>query len=412
MMDWPQVELDQLADIRGGATPSRSNTSFWNGDIPWVTPTDLPKPGEGVVDVENTADTITGEALASCSASLMPPGTVLFSTRASIGKIGIAAVPLSTNQGFANLIPLPCLESRYLAWCLHFYAGRIASLAGSTTFKEVPKSALKRFRIPLPPLSKQRRIVAILDQADRLRRLRVEANAKAERILSALFIRRFGEPSSNTMGWPVRPLGEVGDLDRGRSRHRPRNDPKLLGGPYPLVQTAEVANSGGRIREYSQTYSEFGLAQSRIWPAGTLCITIAANIARTGVLEFSACFPDSVVGFVPGPNITTEYVQFFLFHVRRLLERDAPQVAQKNINLKVLKSLMIPLPPMEFQRQFSTHVGLQYNCCSRQATGQIVLNQLFTSTMARVFSGNLPLCQRKIQRSQKTSRNLFGRPIS
>ncbi|MGH3090658.1 MAG: restriction endonuclease subunit S, partial [Rubrobacteraceae bacterium] len=132
------VELDRAAEIRGGATPRRDNPDYWGGDVPWLTPTDLPPVGAGVIEVGATAEAITEDGLASCSASLLPPGTVLFSSRATIGKIGIAVVPLATNQGFANLIPRLGVESRYLAWCLHFHADRIAGLAGTTTFKEVP----------------------------------------------------------------------------------------------------------------------------------------------------------------------------------------------------------------------------------------------------------------------------------
>ena len=202
VIEWPMVELDHAAEIRGGATPRRDNPDYWGGNVPWLTPTDLPPVGAGITDVETTADAITDDGRASCSASLLPPGAVLFSSRATIGKIGIAVVPLATNQGFANLIPRPGVESHYLAWCLHCHADRIAGLAGTTTFKEVPKSALKRFRIPLPAPSEQRRIVEILDQADRLRSLRAEADAKANSILPALFIQMFGDPVRNPMKWP------------------------------------------------------------------------------------------------------------------------------------------------------------------------------------------------------------------
>ena len=99
-------------------------------------------------------------------------------------------------------------------------------------------------------------------------------------------------------GWTLCSLPQIGELNRGKSKHRPRNDSRLLGGPYPFIQTADVKRSAGLIREHSQTYSEFGLAQSRLWPTGTLCITIAANIAATGILAYPACFPDSVVGFI------------------------------------------------------------------------------------------------------------------
>jgi len=147
-------------------------------------------------------------------------------------------------------------------------------------------------------------------------------------------------------GWCWATLPQLGELNRGKSKHRPRNDPRLLGGPYPFIQTGDVRHSDGFISTHEATYSEFGLAQSRLWPAGTLCITIAANIAETGILSMPACFPDSVVGFLNESMPTlTRFVEFFLRTAKRELERYAPATAQKNINLQVLSSLAIPLPP-------------------------------------------------------------------
>ena len=148
-------------------------------------------------------------------------------------------------------------------------------------------------------------------------------------------------------------FGTVGQLDRGKSKHRPRNDPILLGGKHPLIQTGDVANSGGYITTYKATYSDIGLSQSRKWPAGTLCITIAANIANTGILEFDACFPDSVVGFKPYEFVTVEYVQAWLGFLQKIIEDAAPESAQKNINLEILRNLQIPLPHVEQQKKFS-----------------------------------------------------------
>lgn len=95
-----------------------------------------------------------------------------------------------------------------------------------------------------------------------------------------MFVEMFGDPVTNPMDWPIRYLGNLGELDRGVSKHRPRNEPSLLNGPYPLIQTGDVANCDGYIRKYTSTYSEEGLRQSRLWPQGTLCITIAANIGK------------------------------------------------------------------------------------------------------------------------------------
>jgi type I restriction enzyme S subunit len=153
-------------------------------------------------------------------------------------------------------------------------------------------------------------------------------------------------------GWSWVTMPQLGELNRGKSKHRPRDDARLYGGPYPFVQTGEIRKSGGTIREYTQTYSESGLQQSRLWPKGTLCITIAANIAETGILKFESCFPDSVVGFVhTGDLATTRYVEFFIRTAKEKLSQFAPATAQKNINLDVLQKVAIPFPPLAEQKR-------------------------------------------------------------
>lgn len=211
--------------------------------------------------------------------------------------------------------------------------------------------ALEKLEIALPDVEEQKRIAAIFDKADSLRRKRQQAIRLADDLLRAVFLDLFGDPVTNPKGWPVKKLAEVGALDRGVSKHRPRNDPSLLGGKHPLIQTGEVSNCDGYIRSHTATYSDKGLAQSKLWPAGTLCITIAANIAKTGILMFDACFPDSVVGFSANNSATVEYVRFWLSFLQKTLEENAPESAQKNINLAILRDLSVPLPPLgELQR--------------------------------------------------------------
>jgi len=159
-------------------------------------------------------------------------------------------------------------------------------------------------------------------------------------------------------GWRLVRLRDIGQVDRGRSRHRPRYAEHLYGGVYPFIQTGDIKASGGRITTYTQTYSEAGLAQSRLWAAGTLCITIAANIAETGILAFSACFPDSVIGFIADETKCDIYFVEYMFRfLKRQLQFEATGSVQDNINLATLDRLYFPIPPIEEQRAIAHILG-------------------------------------------------------
>ncbi len=156
------------------------------------------------------------------------------------------------------------------------------------------------------------------------------------------------------MSWEKKTLDQLGSVSRGKSKHRPRNDPKLFGGRYPFIQTADVKNANFYITEYSDTYNETGLAQSKLWDVGTLCITIAANIADTGILGIPACFPDSVMGFIPYDGISDVRFVKYCFD---MLQRDCKQIsqgtAQDNLSWQKLSTIEFPAPPFEIQRRIA-----------------------------------------------------------
>ncbi len=153
--------------------------------------------------------------------------------------------------------------------------------------------------------------------------------------------------------WEEKKLQDVSvEFGRGKSKHRPRNDPKLYGGKYPFVQTGDVRNSNHNITTYSQTYNETGLAQSKLWIKGTICITIAANIAETGILGFDACFPDSVIGIVVDERQTSNtYVEFLLQAMKARIQAKGKGSAQGNINLGTFQNEYFPFPPLPEQKR-------------------------------------------------------------
>jgi len=159
--------------------------------------------------------------------------------------------------------------------------------------------------------------------------------------------------------WTWVRLSDVGEVSRGHSKHRPRNDRILYdNGTYPLIQTGDVARSNGRITKCSTYYNDRGLEQSRMWPKGTLCLTIAANIGDVGILEFDSCFPDSVVGFNSfKPIENNEYFLYLLMAYKTILDKKATKSAQKNINLEKISSLTYPLPPLAEQKRIVDRVN-------------------------------------------------------
>ena len=210
---------------------------------------------------------------------------------------------------------------------------------------------------------------------------------------------KYKEPAApETVGLPELPEGwvwvalpQLGEIGRGKSKHRPRDDAKLYGGTYPFIQTGDVRKSDGSIRDYNQTYSDFGLQQSRLWPNGTLCITIAANIAETGILALPACFPDSVVGFVSDEPMLTRFVEVFIRTIREKLEQFAPATAQKNINLATLENIMAPLPPLAEQRRIVAEVDRRLSIV-REVEAEVDANlkraqTLRQAVLARAFTG-------------------------
>jgi type I restriction enzyme S subunit len=150
-------------------------------------------------------------------------------------------------------------------------------------------------------------------------------------------------------------LNQLGAVSRGRSRHRPRDAAFLYGGPYPFVQTGDVKRAGLYLRDYEQTYSEAGLAQSKLWPAGTLCITIAANIADTAILDIDACFPDSVIGFTAdSTKADPRFVKYLFDAVLKMRFRAFTQgAAQDNLSQEKLLSIKFRVPEIQVQERIA-----------------------------------------------------------
>ena len=236
--------------------------------------------------------------------------------------------------------------TKYLYYCLENMQEEIHATKKGGGVPHVHISSIENFKIPVPPLPVQEEIVRILDTftelTAELTKRRQQYQCYRDKLLTF-------DTVDTAIKWMT--LDEVALVfGRGKSKHRPRNDSRLYGGNIPFIQTGDIKNASHIIHEYQQTYSEFGLEQSKLWPKGTLCITIAANIAETSILGFDACFPDSVIGFIPDPQKTTsEYVEYLLSTYKQKLQSKRTGSAQDNLNMAAFENMRLPFPSPQEQ---------------------------------------------------------------
>lgn len=323
---------------------------------------------------------------------LIHKGDILLGLSGSIGKMGIVDIngKMFLNQRIAKIVPKNNKISRvFLIYLIRQIGERMKQDSIGGIVPNISPNILKNYDVWVPPIENQKKIANTLDLASELIEKRKEQIAEMDKLIQSVFYEMFGDPVTNSKTWKKMKLSEMGIIARGKSKHRPRNAPELLGGDYPLIQTGDVANSGIYIKKYNSTYSELGLKQSKMWNKGTLCITIAANIAKTGILSFDACFPDSVVGMVCNENTNEIFMHVWFSFFQQILEKNAPESAQKNINLQILGGLEVICPPIELQNKFASIVE---EIESQKKVMEESLHEMennFNALMQKAFHGEL-----------------------
>ena len=305
------------------------------------------QPGDGLVQ----AFSASGPDVWVKTADYNQPGVVISAVGARCGKTFIAEGEWTAIANTHVLLPGKEIDPRWLWYRTNEETFWIRG-GSAQPFVKVKDTLQQPCKIP--PLPEQQRIVGLLDEAFAgLATAKANAeknlqNARAlfESHLQSVFTQR-------GKGWKQKTLEEIAtDFGRGKSKHRPRNAPHLYGGKYPFVQTGDVRNADHFITGYTQTYSAAGLAQSKLWPKGTICITIAANIAETAILGFDACFPDSVIGLVANPKeAEVGFIEYLLQSFKARIQAMGKGSAQANINMGTFEHERFPFPPVAEQKQ-------------------------------------------------------------
>jgi type I restriction enzyme, S subunit len=245
--------------------------------------------------------------------------------------------------------------------------------------------------IPLPPIDQQKRIAAILDKAEELRRPRRQSIEQLDILSRSIFIEMFGNPLANPKKWETPPLREIALIERGKFTPRPRNDPSYYSGKFPFIQTGDISNSIGRLNTWTQTLNDKGIKVSRSFPSGTIVVAVVgATIGMTAILGVEVYCPDSVVGIqVFEGKAIAEYLDMVLQYWRPIFIEQAPATARANINLETFRPLQVPIPPFHLQQEFAQRIQAIEHQKSQHRESLAQLDKLFASLQHRAFRGEL-----------------------
>ena len=386
---FPFVRLRDCGRVVTGSTPPKADPDFWGGDIPFATPAQL-----GFQRPITTAhEYVTSEG--ADRGRLLPEGAVLVCCIGSLGKTGIAGVPLISNQQINAIIFDPIqVDARYGYHAARSLTPLLEHFAPSTTVKIVKKSAFAEFQIPHPPLAEQKRIAGILDAADALRAKRREALAQVDILLQSTFLDMFGDPVTNPMGWEMVNAGRVsrrltvGIVVKPASYYQPTG--------VPAIRSLNVRTN--KIEITSLVYvsvedNEGRLKKTRVWKDDVLLVrsgqpgtaaVVPAGLDGVNAIDILILTPDQHVAH---PVYLSNYFNS-AGGKRMVLGAQRGQI-QKHLNLGSLRSAPIPLPPLDLQCRFAAIVESIERQKASQRAYLAELDTLFVSLQSRAFRGDL-----------------------
>ncbi|MBM1311902.1 restriction endonuclease subunit S [Sulfitobacter mediterraneus] len=399
-MSWQQVQLGEVADIISGATPKSTVPDFWGGEIAWATPTDLSN--LKAKHIASTERRITDTGLKSCAARLLPPNSVLFSSRAPIGLVAINKTPMATNQGFKSFVPSADLNADYLYWWLVANKQQIQDLGNGATFKEVSKGIVSKVKIPLPPVDEQSRIAAILDKADAIRRKRQQALALAEDFHKSMFLEMFGDELFDQDKASYRSIADliddgsiVGMQDGNHGEIHPKlKDFSTSGTPFVA---ANMIRTGRLITNGAHHLQDIWLKKLRIGFAKPRDVLLS----HKGSIGFVAIVGADTPQLILSPQVTyyrtnqqkiiPEYLAAYfrsgVFQAE--LEKFSKQSTRAYVGITRQKSLHIVVPETRKQKKFCEVVSKLEAAIPTLKASTDQADILFASLSRRAFRGEL-----------------------
>jgi type I restriction enzyme S subunit len=435
---WRVATIGDVAEVVSGGTPSTKREDYFGGIIPWITPADLS--GYGEKRIRKGRRNISEKGLSESSAVLLPEGSVIFSSRAPIGYVAIAANPLATNQGCKNFIPSEAVFSDYLYYYLKSAKKIAEQLASGTTFLEISAKKAAKIPIPLPPVAEQRRIVAKIDQlferleagATYLESTQVQCKLYRESVLKCAFrgtlsldwrlkdldampaltssdelltshankkglnpdsseFQRFGRPRLPS-NWAWTTLGQVCKTTSGGTPSRRRAD--YYGGNIPWLKSGELNDGVVVSSEEAITEEALENSSTKIIPKGTLLIALyGATVGKMAVLGIDAAINQAICAIFPASVLNRTYLFWFLMQHKKELLQARKGGAQPNISQKIVNDIILPVAPKAEQdyvvEQIEFRISLATELQRTAIRSTTNADLLKTSILDMAFKGRL-----------------------
>lgn len=355
------AKLGEVCTIVSGSTPKTSVTSYWDGNIKWITPAEL---NEDTFYIMDSIRHITEEGKEKTGLSYLPTGTVILSSRAPIGKTAIAGCEMCCNQGFKNLICSDAIYNEYLYFFLKSKTDYLNSLGRGATFKEISKSIVESIEIPLPEVNQQKEIAEKFKKLEQLISLRKQQLAKLDELVKARFVEMFGDVFLNPMEWPEKKLESLADIVSGITKGRKTTETDLQEVPYMAVSNVKdgyidwttvktILATRREIEQYRLMPDDILMTEGgdpdKVGRGAIIKMPLKNSIHQNHIFRVRLNEQEIL------PDFLAEYLQHQ--KAKRYFLGCAKQTTGiASINIRQLKALPTLVPPLSLQNQFAAFV--------------------------------------------------------
>ena len=370
MNEWKIYKLSEIGTIIGGATPSTSNPHYYGGQIPWITPKDLSTLNGRFI--EKGERNITEKGLSSCSAQLLPQGSILFTSRAPIGYVAIAKNPITTNQGFKSIVPNEKVNNIFLYYLMVYNKSNIEAMGSGTTFKEVSGSTMKKVEIKIPNIDVQKRIASILASLDDKIELNRRINDNLEEQAKALFKSWFVDSDRNE--WVHCELGDITLITAGGDRPSKYTNKQTIECHVPIYSNG-IDNEG--LYGYTDVAKihEEGITISARGTIGYVCLRLEPYVP---IVRLISIIPNK-------KELSAKYL--YLWALTQNITGTG--TTQQQLTVPIFRKTPISIPSDTKLKQFNSIADPLFSQIESNKKENIKLSTLRDTLLPKLMSGEI-----------------------